>query len=107
MRDMRDNPLLRTFALAAQLGFTIACPMVAFIAGGAWLDGRLGTTPWLLFLGVALGILAAGGALYRLSMAPGRMRTTRSTGAPYKVERTSAKLGTTRADKRRRNGGPK
>lgn len=102
---MRDNTLLKTFALAAQFGFAVACPMLGFIGGGAWLDNRIGTTPWLLFLGIALGVLAAGGALYQLSMAPARKSLEKSNpNAPYKVETTSKNLGTTRADKRRRNG---
>ena len=97
--------MAKALALAAQLGFAIACPMVAFIGGGAWLDSQLGTVPWLLFLGIILGVLAAGGALYQLTAVQGRKSPGGTTPkAPYKVERRTKDLGTGRADKRQRDG---
>ena len=72
-----DRALAQSLALIGQLGFSIACPMVAFIGGGAWLDGQMKTVPWFLFVGIFLGILTAGGALYQLS----RLQTSTKKGA--------------------------
>ncbi len=61
-----DRDTLRALALATQLGFAVAGPLVLGIAGGIWLDHRLGTAPLFLLLGTALGIGAAGYSIYEL-----------------------------------------
>ena len=44
----------------------IIAPLLgAFI--GRWLDGRFGTAPWLLIVGLALGFAAAGREIYSIS----------------------------------------
>ncbi len=68
--DEKDRGSTTALALVAQLGFSIAVPMVVFIGGGAWLDGQFHTAPWLLFLGVFLGLISAGAALYQLAKIP-------------------------------------
>lgn len=101
----RDSGMAQSLAFAAQLGFAIACPMVAFIGGGAWLDNRLGTVPWLVFAGILLGILAAAGTLYQVLRAQtNRLERSKRPGAPYKVEGQVSDPGTKSADKRGRNG---
>jgi len=70
--DEKDRGSTSALALVAQLGFSIALPMVVFIGGGAWLDAQFRTTPWLLFLGIFLGLLSAGAALYQLAKVPAR-----------------------------------
>ncbi len=100
-----DSGMAQSLAFAAQLGFAIACPMVAFIGGGAWLDTRVGTVPWLIFAGIVLGILAAAGTLYQVMRAQTkRLEHGKRSGAPYKVEGQAKDLGTKSADKRGRNG---
>lgn len=42
--------------LVGQLGFEIALPLVGFAWGGHWLDQRLGSSPALLLIGVALAV---------------------------------------------------
>jgi hypothetical protein len=77
-------------ALVAQLGFSIACPMVLFIGGGAWLDNRLGWSPWLMFVGILLGVATAAGLFYQIATLPTRKRKGNgagSSGVPYKMER--------------------
>jgi|GEM_PF-1200656 len=99
MRD-GDNSLARSLALVGQLGFTIACPMLAFIGGGAWADGQLGTKPWLLFLGIFLGIAAAAGSLYRLSTALSSRKPAGGAakpGTPDLVRSEDDNTGTNRA----------
>jgi hypothetical protein len=70
--DEKNRGATTALALVAQLGFSIALPMVVFIGGGAWLDSQFRTTPWLLFLGIFLGLLSAGAALYQLTKVPTR-----------------------------------
>ena len=43
------------------LGFQLVAATVAFGALGYWLDGRFGTSPWMLVIGLVLG--AAGGMI--------------------------------------------
>jgi uncharacterized membrane protein len=95
---------LKALALATQLGFAVACPLVVFIAGGVWADNRLGTGPWLFFLGLLFGILAAAAALYRLATAqPANRRSPTPRSAPDKVEPKVDDVGTTRASNQRDN----
>jgi len=47
----------------AGLGFQLAASIAIFALGGWWLDGKLGTSPWLLIVGVFTGF---GGGLYSL-----------------------------------------
>lgn len=102
---LKDGGMTQSLAFAAQLGFAIACPMVAFIGGGAWLDNRFDTVPWLLFAGILLGILAAAGTLYQVMRAQtNRLERNKRPRAPYKVEGQERDLGTKSADKRGRNG---
>lgn len=102
---LKDGGMAQSLAFAAQLGFAIACPMVAFIGGGAWLDNRFDTVPWLLFAGILLGILAAAGTLYQVMRAQtNRLERNKRSQAPYKVEGQARDLGTKSADKRGRNG---
>jgi formate hydrogenlyase subunit 3/multisubunit Na+/H+ antiporter MnhD subunit len=42
----------------AGLGFEIVMPVIVGVFGGRWLDGKLGTGPWLLLTGTVLGIAA-------------------------------------------------
>jgi F0F1-type ATP synthase assembly protein I len=70
--DDKERGSTTALALVAQLGFSIAVPMVVFIGGGAWLDGQFHTAPWLLFLGIFFGLLSAGAALYQLAKVPTR-----------------------------------
>jgi F0F1-type ATP synthase assembly protein I len=52
------------------LGFELVAPLLVGLFGGQWLDRRLGTAPWLLLVGVALGAAAAGLSLYRRIQPP-------------------------------------
>lgn len=44
--------------LAFDMGFIIALPLVAFGLLGKYLDGKLGTEPWLTIAGIFLAIIA-------------------------------------------------
>lgn len=56
------------------LGFEIAVPVVLCIAAGYWLDGRLGTEPWLLVLGGLLGMALGFYGLFKRVLGTGRDR---------------------------------
>jgi len=61
--------LLRTNLKAtggyATVGMDIVLSIVFGFFGGRWLDGKLGTEPYLAILGLAFGLAAAGRFLYR------------------------------------------
>lgn len=55
------------FALMFELGLRLAAPILIGVLAGVWLDGFFGTAPWLLFLGVLLGVGIAFYALFDVS----------------------------------------
>src|SRR5215212_2290130 len=88
----RDRGTNQGIALAAEIGFAIACPLLAFIGGGLWADQQFNTKPVFVLLGLVLGF----GTMYNLtrSMPSGRSRratpltaaTSESTVPPLKLE---------------------
>lgn len=48
----------RTWARAGNVGFELAVATIIGLAGGYWLDGKLGTKPWLAIVGLLLGVAA-------------------------------------------------
>ncbi len=101
---MQDESLAKALALATQFGFAVACPMVVFIGGGVWLGRQLGWMPWLLIVGIVLGVLSAAAALYQVTAIQARKSSGGATKpkAPYKVEKRTGDPGTPRANKRGR-----
>lgn len=51
---------------ATTLGFGIAVSLALLVGGGVWLDQVLGTEPWLMLVGLVLGMIAAGYQLWEL-----------------------------------------
>lgn len=60
-----DLPLWSALNLAWELGYTIALPIVILGIGGAWVDKKLGTSPALLLIGIALSLIISGVSVYR------------------------------------------
>lgn len=56
----------RAVALASQIGCSIAIPLILFIAGGIWLDARVGVQPLFLVVGVLVGLASGFLAMYEL-----------------------------------------
>lgn len=56
-RETRDS--LKDLAYYSSLGFTIALSVFIGFGIGFYLDGRFDTSPWLTYIGLALGIAAA------------------------------------------------
>lgn len=67
----------------AGLGLQFALSILLFLFVGQWLDGRLGTEPLFIFLGVFLGAGAAFYSMYRSLMADLRREDERKkSGSP-------------------------
>ncbi len=66
----------------AGLGVQFAASMALLGAAGWWLDGKLGTSPWLLITGVFAG--AVGGFIAVIRAVPPSVHSAR--GASYRVE---------------------
>ena len=67
----------------AGLGLQFALSILLFLFVGQWLDGRLGTKPLFLYLGVFLGAGAAFYSMYRSLMADQRRDEERKkSGSP-------------------------
>jgi hypothetical protein len=64
MQDLNQKPKDLKFDrwgmvnLAFDMGFVIALPLVAFGLLGKYLDGRLGTEPWLTIVGILIAIIS-------------------------------------------------
>ena len=59
--------MLRAAGLLTQIGVhMVICIGIGFFFG-LWLDNRLGTSPWLLIVGILLGVGAAFVGLYRIT----------------------------------------
>ncbi len=52
-------------SLAWELGYIITIPLVAFTLGGRFLDKKLGTSPFLLLIGVVLAIVFSTYTIYK------------------------------------------
>lgn len=55
-------------SLAWQLGYTIAVPIVFLALLGRFLDKKLGTSPFLLLLGVLVSIAVSSWAVYKKTL---------------------------------------
>lgn len=58
----------------AGAGAQFVLSILLFLYIGKWLDGKLGTAPWLLMSGVFVGAAAGFYSFYRRIMASGRDR---------------------------------
>ena len=59
-REASSGPSASEFA---GVGLQFAASIIVFLLAGQWLDRKLGTTPWLLIVGVFVG---AGGGFYSM-----------------------------------------
>ncbi|MCC6626091.1 MAG: AtpZ/AtpI family protein [Chloroflexi bacterium] len=55
-----DRSTLRALGMVSGLGFGIAIPLGLAFLGGLWLDGRMGSKPLFMLLGIVLGFVIAG-----------------------------------------------
>jgi len=50
------------------MGIELAVAILGLTFAGVWLDGKLGTKPWLMLLGLVLGMVVGVWNLYRASV---------------------------------------
>jgi ATP synthase protein I len=60
-----DGKLRQSLAAAASVGFEVVVPVALLSYGGNWLDGKMGTAPWLLLIGMLLGMAVGFYNLFR------------------------------------------
>lgn len=65
----RDGPNLQGYAKYAGVGLQFGFSILLFLYLGKWADGKLGTAPYLLILGVFTGAFAAFYSIYKSAMA--------------------------------------
>lgn len=59
-----DGGTWSALSLAWELGYTIAIPIVVFALGGRLLDRKLGTSPWLLLVGIGISLVVSSWLVY-------------------------------------------
>jgi ATP synthase protein I len=74
----RGGKLLNTAARLASVGIELALSIVIGLLGGRWLDGKLGTAPWLMIAGLLLGVFAGFRSLIRTARKAQRETQTES-----------------------------
>lgn len=74
------GPAVVSGAQFAGVGLQFALTIVVFAFAGIWLDKHLGTSPWLVILGVFIGAAAGFFSIYRQLMNAGRRRNDEGTG---------------------------
>ncbi|MFH0712795.1 MAG: AtpZ/AtpI family protein [Candidatus Jorgensenbacteria bacterium] len=60
-----EKSLFRPLALAWELGYTIAIPLVALALGGRFLDKSFDTSPIFLLIGIFVSIFISSFLIYR------------------------------------------
>lgn len=63
-----DPATVRALGLVSGIGFSIALSIGGGVGLGIFLDNSLGTAPVFLIVGILLGLVLAGYALYRLTL---------------------------------------
>ena len=67
---MKNKDVVKALGLLSQVGITMAVCVLVGVFLGRFLDGLLGTTPWLLLLFSFLGVGAAFKSLFNLVAKP-------------------------------------
>ena len=64
-RDGKAGKQLSTLAKLSSVGIEFAISTVMGLLGGRWVDEKLGTSPWLMILGLFVGVTAGLRSLIR------------------------------------------
>lgn len=72
MQDSERGKQLKAYARVGALGIELVASTVIGLLGGRWLDGKLGTEPWLSIVGLILGVVAGFRSLYQTAKSQNR-----------------------------------
>lgn len=72
MQGSDGGKQFKVFARVGALGIELAVSTVIGLFGGRWLDGKLGTDPWLSIVGLILGVVAGFRSLYQTAKSENR-----------------------------------
>ena len=64
MAKNEEKSTWNALALAWELGYTIAVPIVVLALAGRLLDRKFGTSPWLLLAGILVSIVISTVSVY-------------------------------------------
>ena len=70
---------LQLIGQLSTIGLSFVFALVIGFAAGYWVDGMLGTSPWLSFVGFFLGLAAGVLNVYRVMQLADKDRSTSST----------------------------
>ncbi|MDH3622290.1 MAG: AtpZ/AtpI family protein [Myxococcales bacterium] len=70
-REQREQ--LKQLGSLSTIGLELGLSIALGYLGGRWLDAKLGTEPWLQWIGLALGLAAGARSLYRVVRRAQRM----------------------------------
>lgn len=70
-REQREQ--LKRLGSLSTIGLELGLSIAFGYLGGQWLDGKLGTEPWLKWIGLGLGLAAGARSLYRVVRRAQRM----------------------------------
>ena len=68
----RGGKLLGASWRLASVGIEFAVSTLIGLLGGRWVDGKLGSEPWLMIVGLLLGVTAGFRGLYRTARTASR-----------------------------------
>jgi F0F1-type ATP synthase assembly protein I len=68
MKNEKNDKSFSAVGLAWELGYTIAVPIVVLALLGRYLDKKLGSSPWLLLLGILVSVAVSSWAVYKKTL---------------------------------------
>jgi len=63
-----DFKAIKNLTYISQVAFIMLTPILLGVWGGNWVDAKLGTSPWILMVGIVLGVSSAFLNLYKFVM---------------------------------------
>lgn len=65
MENNKQSDTWSALGFAWNLGYSIAIPLILFALGGRFLDKYMGTSPWMLLLGILISIIVTTVLVYK------------------------------------------
>ena len=79
-REQREQ--LKQLGSLSTIGIALGLSIALGSLGGRWLDGKLGTEPWLQWIGLGFGLAAGARSLYRVVRRAQRMMEEEDEKSP-------------------------